>query len=175
MPDLAEIDYVVTYLEMARAPQAAAPALPDGFTITPLANPDLPDFFALYDGVGQAYHWTDKHSEPQDAVRAFVTDPAVEIWRLVGPFDVAGFFMLDYRQAGLCDLAYFGLMPDCVGRGLGPIFLAHALDRAWYGRATVARVTVNTCTLDHPSALALYRRAGFDPIRQEPRRRVIAR
>jgi hypothetical protein len=30
-----------------------------------------------------------------------------------------GFFMLDRREAGICDLAYFGLVPEAVGAGWG--------------------------------------------------------
>jgi ribosomal protein S18 acetylase RimI-like enzyme len=34
-------------------------------------------------------------------------------------------------------------------------------------------MTVNTCTLDHPRALALYQRLGFTPIAREERTRVL--
>jgi hypothetical protein len=32
------------------------------------------------------------------------------------------------------------------------------------------KVTVNTCTLDHPAALPLYQRIGFEPVAQQKRR-----
>jgi hypothetical protein len=42
--------------------------------------------------------------------------------------------------------------------------MAEALLRAW--RPGIERLTVNTCTLDHPSALNFYRAQGFVPIRR---------
>ena len=44
-------------------------------------------------------------------------------------------------------------------------FLNWAIDSAWTGGTT--RLTVNTCTLDHPKALQIYQRAGFTPLRQD--------
>ena len=56
-------------------------------------------------------------------------------------------------------IAYFGLVPEFIGRGLGRFFLDWAVDRAWdLGHA---RVRVQTCDLDHPAALPNYERAGF--------------
>jgi hypothetical protein len=60
-----------------------------------------------------------------------------------------GFFMLDWRDAGLCDLAYFGLVPQAIGRGLGWWLLQCAILTGW-GRdggreadgATPARWTI---------------------------------
>jgi hypothetical protein len=36
-------------------------------------------------------------------------------------------------------------------------------------------MTVNTNTLDHPRALALYQKMGFVPVRREDRSRVVTR
>jgi GNAT superfamily N-acetyltransferase len=71
---------------------------------------------------------------------------------------------LDFRTAGECELAFIGLVPRLTGRGHGGWLLAEALRRAW--RPGIARVHVHTCTLDHPAALAAYRRAGFIPCSQ---------
>jgi hypothetical protein len=45
---------------------------------------------------------------------------------------------------------------------------------AW-DRPGTDRVTVNTNSLDHPRALKLYQRAGFEPVRRETRSRVLSR
>ncbi|MEL7173881.1 MAG: N-acetyltransferase, partial [Pseudomonadota bacterium] len=42
------------------------------------------------------------------------------------------------------------------------------VDTGWQ-RSGVERMTVNTCTLDHPRALGTYQKAGFVPIRRETR------
>jgi hypothetical protein len=38
-----------------------------------------------------------------------------------------------------------------------------------------AKMTVNTCTLDHPRALDIYQKLGFRPVRTEARTRVLNR
>jgi GNAT superfamily N-acetyltransferase len=70
-----------------------------------------------------------------------------------------GFFLLDWRSAGRCDLAYFGLVPQAVGRGLGSWLLQSAILTGW-ARDGVEKMTVNTCTLDHPRALIYSKRAS---------------
>jgi len=81
--------------------------------------------------------------------------------------DQAGIAELDFRKEGVCNLAYFGLMPEYVGRGLGFFFLAQAVEMAW--SRPIQRFTVNTCTLDHRRALPLYQRVGFVPYSREER------
>ena len=101
------------------------------------------------------------------ALAAILTDPAVEVYVLYVEGTPAGYAEIDRRDPKAVDLAYFGLLPEFTGKGLGPYLLSAALDIAW--SSDPERVTVNTCTLDHPKALPLYQRFGFQPIRQEGR------
>ena len=77
----------------------------------------------------------------------------------------AGYAELDCRALPVVDLAYFGLMPEFIGRGLGAHLLTAAIENAW--RHDPEKLTVNTNNLDHPKALPLYQRLGFRPVRQE--------
>ena len=79
----------------------------------------------------------------------------------------AGFAELDCRSLPVVELAYFGLMPEFIGKGLGGHLLAGAIENAW--RHEPDKLTVNTNTLDHPKALPLYQRLGFQPVKQEVR------
>jgi GNAT superfamily N-acetyltransferase len=72
---------------------------------------------------------------------------------------------LDFREPGECELAFVGLVPSLSGQGHGRWLLAEAVSRAWAGEG-VSRVHVHTCSLDHPAALAAYRRAGFTPYKR---------
>jgi GNAT superfamily N-acetyltransferase len=85
-----------------------------------------------------------------------------------------GFFVLDTRTRGICDLALFGLVPQAMGKGLSAWFLGSAIRIGW-DRPDVQRMTVNTNTLDHPRALALYQKMGFVPVRREQWSRVLTR
>ena len=66
-------------------------------------------------------------------------------------------------------LAYFGLVPDFIGRGMGRFFLDATIQLAWEV-FPADRLIVRTCTLDHPAALPLYQKCGFTPTGQQTTR-----
>jgi GNAT superfamily N-acetyltransferase len=171
-----EVAYTVTWLEMTRRPAAAHPPSPAGAPLL-LIHAEAPPpwyFLALYDAVGSAYEWTDWHRRPAAELADFIGDPRVELFTLLRGGWPAGFFVLDTRAPGLCDLAYFGLVPEATGRGLGRWLLAAAVHMGW-SRPGVERMTVNTNSLDHPAALPLYQKAGFVPYDRTHHRRVLSR
>lgn len=172
---MTEIDYTVTYLEMDHRPTRPSPPMPAG---APLAlmraeEPPVHFFLYLYRTVGADHYWVDLLEWPEEKLAGFVQDPKVELTALYRAGSPAGFFQLDFRQEGVCDLAYFGLMPEATGMKIGPWLLDQAVHQAW--SREIETLTVNTCTLDHPAALAIYQRAGFEPVRREERRRPAAR
>jgi GNAT superfamily N-acetyltransferase len=59
------------------------------------------------------------------------------------------------------EIAYFGLLPEFIGRRLGGALLTNAIDNAWSWSPTPIRVWVHTCNRDHPGALANYQARGF--------------
>ena len=77
----------------------------------------------------------------------------------------AGYVEFDKRRLPDVEIAYFGLLPEFIGQGLGGYFLRWALHRAW--QLQPGRVWLHTCSLDHPNALNNYQKAGLLPYRQE--------
>jgi GNAT superfamily N-acetyltransferase len=57
------------------------------------------------------------------------------------------------------NLALFGLLPWAIGQGIGGWLLTRAIERAW--ELGPRFVTVNTCSVDGPHALANYQARGF--------------
>jgi GNAT superfamily N-acetyltransferase len=170
------VDVVVTYLEMNARPNFPRPHMPAGAS-SALIGADRPPvryFFDLYDAVGEPHDWTDQHDRPDSEVAAFLHDPAVTLYTLIRDGWPHGFFVLDSRLDGECDLAYLGVVPEAIGRGLGTFLLHTAAHMAW-DRPETRLVTVNTNSLDHPRALPLYQKAGFVPVRRETHRRVLSR
>lgn len=170
------VEVVVTYLEMEARPGYPRPHLPTGPVSALIAaeRPPVWYFLALYDRVGRDHEWTDQHVAGAEAVAAFLNDPAVTLYTFVRGGWPNGFFVLDAREPGVCNLAYFGLVPEAIGRGLGTFLVQTAVHMAW-DRPGTERVTVNTNSLDHPRALPLYQKAGFVPARRSTVERVLAR
>lgn len=153
---------VITYLEMTERPSIRRIDPPSMKLALLRANPPTIAFYRyLYDAVGRPWYWTDRKKLDDLALAAIVQDPKVDLYVLYGDGVPAGYAELDRRRETVVDLAYFGIVPEFIGRGLGPFFLASALDIAW--SYAPARLTVNTCTLDHPKALSMYQRYGFRP------------
>jgi GNAT superfamily N-acetyltransferase len=170
------IDYVVTYLEMDARPAYPRPHLPPG-PVSALIAADAPPawyFLGLYDAVGREHEWTDQLQRPPDEVAAYLRDPAVTLYSFMRAGWPHGFFVLDSRERGRCNLAYFGLVPQAIGQGLGTFLLQTAVHMAW-DRPGTSLVTVNTNSLDHPRALPLYQKAGFVPVRREKASRTLSR
>jgi GNAT superfamily N-acetyltransferase len=157
---------VRTYLELRalgslRAARSNDPALRLG-----RATPeDVPLFRQLYDDVGQAYHWRDKHAVPDAQLRAHFESPDVALWVLYHSSVPAGFFELRRQPDKSVEIAYFGLTSAFLGRGLGKHLLSCAVEAAWSFGAD--RVWLHTCTLDSPAALPNYLARGFEPFKIE--------
>ena len=155
-----------TYLEMRERPAADAAREPAGVRVERLSPCPVPLFRRLYRDVGAPWHWRDRDLWSDAQLAAHLGRDDVEVWVLRSGEEPAGFFEL-VRHGGETgtEIAYFGLAPRFVGRGLGRLLLARAIDAAWSGGA--ARVWLHTCTLDSPAALPNYLARGFTPYRRE--------
>lgn len=170
------VEVTVTYLQMDARPSYPRPHVPVGPATALIAaeRPPVWYFLDLYDAVGREYEWTDQHNAPPAEVEAFLHDPDVALYTLIRAGWPHGFFVLDGRTPERVDLSYFGLVPDAIGRGLGRFLIQTAVHAAWDRPGTQA-VTVNTNSLDHPRALPLYQKAGFEPVRRATHMRVLTR
>ncbi len=171
-----ELTYTVTYLEMTSRPSYGYPHTPANSAVSLLMaeHPPYWYFLSLYDAVGRDYAWEDAHQQPPEDLQAWLDDDAVTLHTLMSKGWPHGFFIHDAREAGTVDLAYFGLVPEAVGRGLGAFLLRTAIQSAWDIPDT-ERLTCNTCTLDHPRALQTYQKHGFSPVRREDHTRTLSR
>ena len=171
-----ELSYSITWLEMTVRPSFDWPHLPLGSTASLLKAKEPPAwyFLSLYDAVGRDYAWEDMFSWEEPRLKDWLQAESMTLYTLVEDGFPQGFFMLDDQGEGVVDLAYFGMVPEAVGRALGGYLLKTAILTAW-DNPDCKTLTVNTCTLDHPRALALYQKNGFTPIRREDRVRTLTR
>lgn len=170
------VSYRVTFLEMDTRPSFDWPRLPATHDAALLRaeSPPVWYFLSLYDAVGRDYAWEDMFAEDENDLARWLGDADVALFTLMRHGWPHGFFLLDWRQSGICDLAYFGLVPQAVGRGFGHYLLRTAILTGW-DRPGITKMTVNTCSLDHPRALANYQKQGFEVVAQENRERILAR
>jgi len=159
------VEVTRTYLEMQSAADLADEApLPPGAAV--LRVRDCPPHFFryLYVEVGRHYHWRDRLTWSDREIRDYLAGP-VSLWVLVVAGVPAGYYELRRHDDDSVEIAYFGLMPEFQGRGLGRGLLTHAVRTAW--GESPSRVWLHTCTLDHPGALPNYLKRGFRRVRTE--------
>lgn len=160
------IPVTVTFLEMRKPPKPQA-SLPYNRPIALLRTKKIPLHYYRYlmDRVGRKWHWVNvlRLSDEELAAGLHREDRDVRVLYLDG--SPAGFFDLKPHLPDEVELAYFGMMDQAMGQGLGRWFLGAAIEAAW--ALNPQRVTVQTCTLDHPAALPLYQKLGFSPVGQK--------
>ena len=158
-----ELAAVVTFLEMRRRPEIEIPV--STLTLRRLPTPTAERYRELFRLIGARWLWFSRLLMDDSQLEAIINDPNVEVFEAVNSDGrTVGMLELDFREAGSCELAFVGLIPELSGKGHGRWLLAEAVSRTW--RADIARVHVHTCSLDHPAALAAYRRAGFRPYKR---------
>jgi GNAT superfamily N-acetyltransferase len=153
----------VTFLRMEAAPGTAPPPLPQGAAVVRLPRCSVPFYRYLYDTVGRDWVWWLRRTVPDEEIAGLLARPDVSIHVLYQGGEPTGFYELERRGDAGTNLAYFGLMPHAIGRGIGRALLRHAVDAAWAEKPRT--LTVNTCTADHPRALPNYVAAGFQVLR----------
>lgn len=159
-----KIASVVTYLEMTRLPEATSTNPHASWTLRRHQAADLDWYRELFRTIGQDWLWFSRLQITDDALRAILHHPTVELYSLEVDGRDKGILELDRRHMPDVTLEFIGVTRDMVGQGAGRFLLDHAINLAkpHHPRSLL----VHTCTLDHPRALAFYETAGFVPYRR---------
>jgi len=142
---------------------------PDAMRPKKIEHPDLrirqakiacPEFNRfLYTSVGGPWYWCDRLTWSYDRWMAYLNRSLLQTWVAYLAGTPAGYFELEEQAEGNVEIAYFGLLPQFVGQGLGAHLLTVAVEQAWQMDAN--RVWVHTCSLDSPYAYKNYESRGF--------------
>lgn len=155
---------VVTSLEMHAPPQRKTDPVNSGaFALVRVRGQDVRRYLAMYRRLGHRWMWFSRLIQPQDAIAAILDDPDVCAFCLVRAGEDIGLLELDFRKAGECELAFFGLVDAAIGQGAGRWMMNRALEMAW--ERQIGRLWVHTCTFDHPGAPEFYQSSGFTVFR----------
>ncbi len=156
-----KLKVTITSLEMFERPQNLMLSSPHGkkTSLIRAFSPTISFYRYLYNTVGAPWLWWERRSMSDESLTEIIKDQDVEVYVLYFDGVPAGYAELDRRNGSTIDLAYLGLIPDFIGCKLGPYLLSSIIDIAWSYEPK--RLTVNTCTLDHPKALGVYQQCGF--------------
>lgn len=146
---------VVTFLEMSARPPLR-PLPPSPLRLERWRAPDPSKYRTLFRRIGAPWLWYSRLLMDDARLSAEIA----EVHAVVDRAGVeVGIIELDFSEAETCLIRFLGLVPELAGKGHGAWLFAQVAALAW--RPGVARVRVNTCSLDHPAALPAYLKAGF--------------
>lgn len=126
-------------------------------------------YLALYRQVGAPVRWDQRLSMSDAELEAMLAGDSCRIYVARNLRGTAlGFCEFDRGEFPSIELKNFGIVPEAQGRGLGPRLLAEALHHEW--QSGPSRIWLHTDTWDHPAAVRIYERAGFEiyAVRDEP-------
>ncbi len=157
---------IITHLEMTKMPNFPHQSKrAENLSIIRARQPTSRFYRFLYTSVGQDWLWYERSELADEQLEKIIKHPKVRIYVLYVNGTPAGYSELDCRLNNEVELAYFGLMPEFMGRGLGLYFLRWSVEKAWSEEPE--RVWVHTCNFDSPHAIAIYQKAGFSAYKQE--------
>lgn len=152
---------VVTCLEMRERPAETSGPTPGTLDLVRWQNPDLDTYRDLFRRIGEDWMWVSRLVMPDDELAEILGHPKVEVFALQDGDRRIGLLELDFRKEGECELVFFGVVSQAIGKGAGRQMMNAAIAHAW--SKPIDRLWLHTCHFDHPSALSFYQRSGFRP------------
>lgn len=152
---------VTTYLEMRSPDQLRPKRADEEFHVREQPERDWRFNRDLYFLVGEQWEWVDKRQWTDDRWKEYATAPELRTFAGYYGDVLAGYYELRRDRQAEIEIAYFGLLPEWIGRGLGGALLTSAIEAAWRMDPQPSRVWVHTCNRDHPQALANYQARGM--------------
>jgi GNAT superfamily N-acetyltransferase len=153
---------VTTYLEMYSLDQLCPKRCADGrFHVREQKERDWRFNRDLYLAVGEMWSWNDKRVWTDEQWKEYGLAPALRTFGAYYDDSLAGYYELRRDDEDGVEIAYFGLLPEFIGRGFGGALLTSAIEEAWRMSPSITHVWAHTCTLDHARALANYQARGM--------------
>ena len=124
-------------------------------------NFDLNKFF--YKQIGKRHQWVDRLIWQDKDWLKYISNENLRTYILKKENDLVGYFELIFNNND-CEIAYFGILEEFIGKGYGGFLLSEAL-KIGFKRAN--RIWVHTCSLDHPNAIENYKSRGMKIFKTE--------
>lgn len=151
---------------MTREPDFARQKKRKGTTIEKIESPDLCFYKFLYILVGKKWNWIDRLFLNDKQIEEFISAPEASFFVLYHTGNPVGFAELRSDSTdNSIELVYIGLRPEYIGKGFGRFFLQSVIEQAW--KKNPSRLWLHTCEHDHPKALEMYQKNGFELYKTE--------
>jgi GNAT superfamily N-acetyltransferase len=131
-----EVGAIVTSLEMRSRP-SLRPLPSSDLRLERWPNPTANKYRALFRRVGEPWLWFSRLTLDDADLLRIIQDPQVRIWAVTDRSGVElGIVELDFRVAGECEIAFFGLVPELAGMGYGKWLMAMPVGSHMHSRCT---------------------------------------
>ena len=117
----------------------------------------------FYKQIGKNHQWVDRLTWQDKNWIDYVSNQNLKTFVLLMNNEYIGYFELIFDKSD-CEIAYFGVLEEFIGKGYGGFLLSKALTIAFQ---KANRVWVHTCSLDHPNAIKNYKSRGMKIFKTE--------
>jgi len=132
-------------------------------------NFELNKFF--YKQIGRKHQWVDRLVwQDKDWIK-YVSNENLKTYIIKEDEDLVGYFELIFDKNNECEIAYFGILEEYIGKSLGGYLLSKAIKIAFEKK--VKRIWVHTCSLDHQNAILNYKARGMKIFKTEELKRKV--
>jgi len=155
------------YLEICSPSEIKVADKPEESCKVEVKNP--PDFQInkfFYKQIGKSYRWIDRLVWDDLKWMNYTNNPNLETYIMSKNDELIGFFeLLFHKETMKCEVAYFGILDEYIGKKYGRYLLTEALKLGF--RNNTKKVWLHTCSLDHKHALKNYIERGMKVFKSE--------
>mgnify|MGYP001223209030 CR=1 FL=1 len=120
----------------------------------------------FYKEVGKKHSWTDRLVWNDKNWIEYLENSRVNTYILKSNKNFIGYFEQIFDKDNFdCEIAYFGILEEYIGKQLGGYLLSEAIKKSFYIGSK--RIWVHTCSLDHKNALQNYLSRGMKIFKSE--------
>ena len=120
----------------------------------------------FYKEIGKKHSWTDRLVWDDKKWTDYLENSGVNTYILKNNKDFIGYFEQIFDKDKLdCEIAYFGILEEYIGKKLGGYLLSEAIKISF--NIGSKRIWVHTCSLDHKNALQNYLSRGMKVFKSE--------
>ena len=120
----------------------------------------------FYKQIGKKHSWTDRLVWNDKKWIDYLENSRVRTYILKHNKDFIGYFEQIFDKEKLdCEIAYFGILEEYIGKQLGGYLLSEAIKISF--NIGSKRIWVHTCSLDHKNALKNYLSRGMKVFKSE--------